>query len=586
MFKLFKNLKFNHFKNQTRSLLTKLSQAFMLPIAILPFAGLMLGIGGAISANVTNDTAITIANFFKGMSEVIFANLALFFGASVVIAFSNKNRIYATFMFLIAYLVFLTIQQVFIFMNNGEFESILYFHTNQNNRFIVGQQLGIRSLQTSIFGGIIVGAIVAYVMNRGSEIELPTYLGFFSGIRLVPMIIIPLSSLLALLFLIFWPWIGILISVIGNATAKTPGGVDGLIYGILGRALMPFGLHHIVIAIAWQTNLGGQLSANDFSTAAQQLGVLQHEDVQTVIKSFLNNDGTNRIITGDQNIWIFINALPVNRLPINNSGSTMPIFEWVAKYADIYAGRFTQDYPTYLGTIQGIGLALILTAKKENRKRTIAIIGSAMIVAFLTGITEPLEFSFLFIAPLFYYAIYVPLSGFAYMFMKLSGAHVGVGFARGFIDYIIYGVVPYAKGTNFYWALPIAAGLGTISFTSFYFMIKKFNYQTPGRASDVQLINKKQYQELKQTGKNVEMVDQLVEAYGGVENLKNVTACATRLRVTVNDETKVDKDKIIELGALGFIAKGTSSQAIFGGKAQILSSQINEKYADKIKKSN
>lgn len=489
----FKTKPFLDFKDKSRELLTKLSQAFMLPIAILPFAGLMLGIGGAIGANTTGVVATTIANFFKSISEIVFANLPLLFGASVAVAFTNKNRIYATFMFLIGFLVFLSIQNVFIFFDkNNKFLSILYFHTNINNQFIIGSQLGIRSLQTSIFGEIIVGAIVAWIMNRVSEIELPAYLGFFSEIRLVPIILIPIAAILGLLFLIFWPWIGALISTIGALTAKAPGGVDGLTYGMLARALMPFDLHHIVIALAWQTNLGGQLNQQDFINAAKALNVINHKSIQVVINAFVQSDGSVKIITGDQNIWFFLNGLSINNLPINNIGGTLPLFEWVAKNVKVYAGRFIQDYPIYLGAIQGIGLAIIFSAKKQNRKKIITIIGSAMVVTFLTGITEPLEFSFLFVAPLFYYLIYVPLSGFAYMFMKLSGAHVGVGFARGFIDYIIYEIIQFKKGTNFYWAIPIALGMGVFSFLSFYLMIKKFNWKTSGRTDQpIVLINKK-----------------------------------------------------------------------------------------------
>lgn len=581
-------IKFLDFKNNSRSFLTRLSQAFMLPIAILPFAGLMLGIGGAIGANVKEGGAILVGDFLRGASGVIFDNIPLFFGASVAIAFSKKNRIYAGFTFLLAYLVFLSIQSVFIFYENGTFKSILGLHNKMSDQYIVSLQLGIRALNTSIFGGIIVGSVVAWIMNRWSEFELPTYLSFFSGIRLVPIILIPFSAILAFTFLLIWPWVGRLIETIGYWSAQAPGGVDGLVYGMLGRALMPLGLHHILISIAWQTNLGGELTQVKFVGAAETLGVLNHPDIQGVLKSFENVDGTFKIFSGDQRIWNFLNSLPYNTLPTNNNGGSLPLFQWVARYTSVHAGRFMQDYPIYLGAIQGIGLALIFSAKKENRKKIAAIIGSSMAVAFLTGITEPLEFSFLFVAPLFYYWIYVPLSGLAYMFMKLAGAHVGVGFARGFIDYIIFGALPIQKGTQFYWAIPFALGMGIFTFFTFSWMIKRFNWKTPGRSDEeAKLINKKEYLANKNQTRNQneateEISDILVRGYGGITNIISVTACATRLRVTVKDESKVNKDLIMAQGARGFISKGTSSQAIFGGKAQILSSQITEKYGDKI----
>ncbi|WP_322536593.1 PTS transporter subunit EIIC [Mycoplasmopsis pulmonis] len=600
MNKFFKTYFFN-FKNKSRTTLVKLSQAFMLPISILPIAGLLLGIGGAIGANSSTSVAIIFANFFKGASDIIFANLAMLFGASVVISFTNKNRIYGTFMFIIGYLIFLSIQSVFIHFNDkNEFVDIFFFHTNPDNAFLVGKTLGISSLQTSIFGGIIVATFVVFIMNRWSEIELPYYLGFFSGIKLVPFILLPFSVLLAIAFLILWPFIGIVIAWIGKQASYAPGGVDGLVYGMLARALMPLGLHHIVIAIAWQTKLGGELSLNEFKNVASSLGVLDTFEIQSVIKAF--DDLKVPSIDGDQNIWNFINKLPVNKLPINNSGASEPIFQWLASRVGVHAGRFTQDYPIYLGAIQGIGLAMILASYKKNRKKVAAIVGSSMFVAFLTGITEPLEFSFLFVAPSFYYLFYVPISGFAYMFMKIFKAHVGVGFARGFIDYVIYGIVPYQKGTNFYWAIPISIVFLIISFIVFFFVIKKFDIKTPGRLEEeIVLINKKAFLELKnqkstnkektqnqniefseqnkkEISENDQLIQELIKAYGGLENIESVNACATRLRVEVFDISLVDENAFKNLGAKGFIKKGNSTQAIYGGKAQILSSKINDIY--------
>ncbi|NQZ29238.1 MAG: PTS transporter subunit EIIC [Mycoplasmatales bacterium] len=578
---------FKRFKTSTRELLTKLSRAFMLPIAILPAAGLLLGIGGAIGANVHTDAAKQTADFFKAMSGVIFGNLPILFGGAVAMTFTEKNKVSAVFMLIIGFLVFNSVQSAFIhYGDNGKvFKDIFFFHKNDSLKNMVVSNLGIKSLSTSIFGGVIVGAVVAFIMNRWSEVELPTALSFFSGIRLVPMIVIPAATVMALGFLIFWPWVGVAIGAIGHATAKTPAGIDGLMFGMLGRALMPFGLHHIVIVMAWQTELGGTISHADVLDAATKLGVENTDGVKTVLAAMTKD---NAVINGDQNIWNFINGLPVNRLATNTHGGSMPIFEWFTKNVGVHAGRFMQDYPIYLGACMGIGAAIICAADKDKRKKTAAITGSAMIVAFLTGITEPLEFSFLFAAPLFYYAIYVPLSGLAYMLMKVSGAHVGVGFARGFLDYIIYGAVPIAKGTRFYWAIPIAAGFGIFSFLSFYFMIKKFNWSTPGRNdNDVKLMTKKDFKKAKSGEKgnaDEAEINAIVEAYGTIKNIEHVTACATRLRITVVDEGVVDEAKLKSLGAMGVIKKGKSTQSIFGGRASILAERISRKYGSEIKK--
>ncbi|VEU59073.1 PTS transporter subunit EIIC [Mesomycoplasma neurolyticum] len=560
----------------------------MLPIAILPIMGLLLGIGGAIGANDKSASGQEVANFFKGMSEIIFANLPVLFGASVVVSFTNKNRIYSTFMFLIAYLIFLSIQSVFIhyekvqfdvegqLFEKEQFKDIFYIYKKDTDKYIVGKTLGITSLQTSIFGGIIVGAIVVFVMNRWSNIQLPYYLGFFSGIKIVPMILIPIATILGLTFLLVWPLIGMVIATIGKWAAKTPGGIDGLAYGILGRSLMPLGLHHIVIAIAWQTKLGGNLDKNEIIKVASELKVLDSAEIKEFLNAFKEGKTT---IEGDHNIWNFVNGLKINRLPYNNTGGSLPVFEWMAKYMNVYAGRFIQDYPIYLGAVQGLGLAMILAAYPKNRKKVAAIVGSSMLVAFLTGITEPLEFSFLFVAPLFYYIFYVPLSGLAYMFMKLAGSHIGVGFARGFIDFIIFGIVPYQKGTQFYWAIIFALIFAVISFFAFYFFIKKFDWKTPGRTEDeITLITKSKYNELK---KQDDFLNKLINAYGGIDNIKNVTACATRLRIEVKAPELVNNSIFKQLGASGFIQKGTSTQAIFGNKAAILASEINDLYFKK-----
>ncbi|WP_051619129.1 PTS transporter subunit EIIC [[Mycoplasma] collis] len=559
----------------------------MLPIAILPIAGLFLGIGGAIGANSSSNSALEFSKFLKGISEVVFANLPTLFGASVVISFTQKNRIYATFMFIITYLVFLSVQSVFIhyekvetgrIFDDGtketkvEFKDIFYIYKNATDKFIVGKQLGIDSLQTSIFGGIIIGAIVVFVMNRWSNIQLPYYLGFFSGIKIVPMILIPIAAFSSIIFLLVWPLLGIVIAEIGKLATKSPGGIDGLIYGILGRSLMPLGLHHIIIAIAWQTKLGGSLEKNEIIKVVNELGVNNTQEIKVLLDAFKDK----QTIEGDHNIWNFLNSLSVNKLPTNNTGASLPVFEWMAKHMNVHSGRFIQDYPIYLGAVQGLGLAMILAAYPKNRKKVAAIVGSSMFVAFLTGITEPLEFSFLFVAPMFYYLFYVPLSGFAYMFMKLTNSHIGVGFARGFIDYIIFGIVPYQKGTNFWWAIIFSLIFAVISFFAFYFVIKKFNLKTPGRSEEeIILINKNEYKKLKE--ENL-FLKKLIDAYGGIENIKSVLACATRLRIEVVDEKIINKEVFKELGASGFIQKGTSTQAIFGSKASILASEINDLY--------
>ncbi len=552
----------------------------MLPISILPIAGLLLGIGGAISSNLTGDTAQQVAKFFFSVSGIVFANLPLLFGAATAMTFTRKNKNSATFIFILGYLVFTSMQDAFIHYDAaGNFKDILWFHTDPKLAYMIGKNLGITSMQTSIFGGMTIGALTSWIMNKWSDIEFVPSLSFFSGIRFVPIIMMPFVILTSLIFLIFWPFVGQMISTLGTIAASAPGGTDGLLYGMLGRSLMPFGLHHIVIGLAWQTPLGGELTLPSIINAAESLGVAGDTAFGTIKAAFEQRGAVS--IIGDHNIWNFINGLPLKSLPVSG-GESLPIYKWIAVHTGTYAGRFTQDYPIYLGATQGIGAALIYTAHKEKRKKTMAIIGSAMLVAFLTGITEPLEFSFLFIAPLFYYLIYVPLSGLAYMLMKLAGAHVGVGFARGFIDYIIYGALPAQKGTRFLWAIPLSILFAIIGFVTFTYMIKKFDWKTPGREDDedVELIDKKIYKEKKFKNSKTSNadIDKIVKFLGGPSNIENVFACASRLRVTVKKVSVIDQEGIKGLGASGIIQKDKNVQAIFGGKSTILAEKINSKY--------
>ncbi|MDE5553087.1 MAG: glucose PTS transporter subunit IIA [Malacoplasma sp.] len=562
-------------KGRAKEFFSQLSRGLMLPVAILPIAGLLLGISGAIGANDSSEAGQIASNILNGMSNVVFTILPLLFCIALTITFS-KDRGASGFCSALAYLVFCSFQIAFFQYNDkSELVSIMWFHNDPILlSSIVTGSLGYTTLQTSVFGGIVVGLITSVVYNKVSKIQLPKVLDFFSGIRLVPIVLIPVISLLTLLFLIFWPWVGQVINLIGGGIQQAPSGSGGLLYGILGRALMPFGLHHIPIILAFQTPFGGNLELKALTDALSKNG-----ESQTTINTIVSAFGSGTSISGDQNIWNYINGLPYNELLLN--GQKTPIFEWFTKELGVYPGRYTQDYPTYLGACMGIGAAIIVTSKKENRKRVSSVIVSSMFVAFLTGITEPLEFTFLFCAPLLYYIIYVPMSGFSYMFMELAGAHVGVGFARGFIDLIIYGAIPVAKGTNFFYAFPLALAEGLVTFFLFWILIKKLNIETPGRGeNNFELINKKTYQELK--GKNKDQkngVDKrtidVIKCLGGLGNIQTVSACATRLRVNLLEPEKLDIKKAKELGSMGEIVKNKSAQLIFGGEATILSEKIN-----------
>ncbi|WP_434338245.1 PTS transporter subunit EIIC [Mycoplasma capricolum] len=569
-FKVNKN-NFRQFSSKITAILQKFGRGLMLPISILPFVGLLLGIGGAIGANIstTNQIGLVVSESLKAMSQIVFANLAILFTISIVITFTGESGS-AAFLAVLGYLVFNSTQSAFIHYNDKTLVDVFYIHKGEWLKSIVGSNLGISSLQTSLFGSIIVGIVIVKIYNKFKYIKLPSALNFFSGIRFLPILIIPSMFLLGLIFLLVWPYVGLLINKIGISLSKTPKGVDGFIYGALGRALMPFGLHHILITLAYQSAFGGVLEYDKLVFKLTELKVEQEtiNKIQEAFKSFTKNNA--QTIIGDQNIWNFINSIPINRI------EQIPIFLWFENNLNINAGRFTQDYPTYLGTCMGIGLAFILTSNKENRKQTASVILSAMGVSFLTGITEPLEFTFLFVTPILYYAVYVPFSGLSYLFMNLVSAHVGVGFARGFIDLLVYGALPVLKGTRFYWAFIFSLIQGVAIFIIFYFWIIKKDLPTPGRkGNELGLISKKDYFELKNKDNSEKRIHEIIKALGSKENIKSVSACATRLRVVVNNESLIKTKELIKLGSLGNIIKNNNIQAIFGGEATIISEKIN-----------
>lgn len=568
----------NSNKGKIKNFFSQFSRGLMLPIAILPIAGLLLGIGGAIGANLQNNVEATVAaNVFKGMSDVVFSSLPILFSVALTITFS-KDKGSAAFCSMLAYLVFCSIQLAFMqFNSDGNLLSIMWFHKDPNVlKNIVTSTFGFKTLQTSIFGGIVVGLITSLIYNYISKVKLPQALDFFSGVRLVPIVLIPAITLLSIAFLIFWPWLGYAINFLGLQIQKAPYGSGGFIYGVLTRAIMPLGLHHILIVLAFQTDLGGTINLSDLENALISNGYESTSEVyKTIITQFQNINATS--IVGDQNIWNFINGLSYNKLYDLSSNSNLPLFDWFNKNLNVYAGRYTQDYPTYLGTTIGIGAAIIFTCKKENRKIVSSVIGSAMLVSFLTGITEPIEYTFLFCAPWLYYLVYVPLSGCSYLFMELLNAHVGTGFARGFIDLVIYGGLPYLKGTNFYWAFPLAFGEGVLAFLMFSFVIKKFNLSTPGRNDN----NYNFSNAIKTNNKNskISIDDQkvalIVKALGGLNNIEDISACATRLRINVKNMNLIDKNQIKSLGSQGEVYLKKGLQLIYGGYATILSDKIN-----------
>jgi PTS system glucose-specific IIC component len=295
------NIKLENHKSKAMSkvmaVLQKFGRGLMLPISILPFAGILLGIGGAISTNVTTEVGQTVGGIFQGMSNVIFANLPILFCIAIVITFTGESG-GGAFMAVISYLVFTASQTIFIHQPDGEFHDVMWFYNQAGVKNLVSQNLGITSLSTGLFGAIIVAVIVVVVYNKFKYIQLPQAISFFSGIRFLPFILIPASFGLAVVFTVFWPWIGLGISWFGEKISQAPTGV-------------------VLITIAYQSEFGGSLNLNTLENLQ-----LDPTTKQTLIDAFNNFTNGSSSITGDQNIWNYINSIPLNTI------EGEPIFAW------------------------------------------------------------------------------------------------------------------------------------------------------------------------------------------------------------------------------------------------------------------
>ena len=540
-------------ENGVFSVLQRVGRSFMFPIALLPVAGLLLGIG----SSFTNPTMIESYNLagilgegtflhavLSIMSEtgnIIFANLPIIFAMGVALGMAEKEKAVATLSGAIGYFVMHTAISAMLKLN-GEIlaDGSIAPDVIEGS---IASTTGIMSLQMGVFGGIIVGLGVAYLHNRFYKIKLPTVLSFFGGTRFVPIITTIVYMLVGIAMYFIWPviqgWIYALGGLVTNA-----GYAGTFIYGLIERALIPFGLHHVFYLPFWQTGLGGTMMI----------------------------DGVN--VMGAQNIFFAQLASP----------STTQFSIDAARFM---AGKF----PFMMFGLPGAALAMYTCAKPSKKKVAGSLLFSAALTAFLTGITEPLEFTFLFVAPLLY-VVHAILAGLSFMLMHIFNVAIGMTFSGGLIDFILFGVMQGQEKTNWMMAIPIGIAYFIIYFFLFRFLIKKFNFKTPGREDDeeeTKLYTRKDYNESKADPKDqsvkqaaaLETSALIVQGLGGVENIKNLDCCATRLRVTVDDPSKVDQAGLKETGAAGVVIKGTGVQVIYGPRVTVIKSEV-EDYLDSL----
>ncbi len=569
--------------------ISQLSRGFMLPISLLPIAGLFLGIGSAMVNVVSShfhgidhlsegwNSFITFANFVKGSGDVIFGNLPILFAVAIAITFTTDAG-GAALTAVIAWLVFNAAQASLITANTDGTFSLFWKHDWSSAIFTNND--GMVSLQTSVFGGIIVGAISALMYNKFYKIEFHPIVSFFSGIRFVPIITFLAIIPVALIFLFVWPYIGQGFAWFGNHSAKWPGGMDSFVFGYIERALIPFGLHHAFYTPLWFSSAGGTLNGDTVAIASGTFHVAGHAIAihkgDTIAHDFaIAGVAFNASSSGDINMWFAAD---------NNSMN----FQDLKHLYGLNLGRFDQGkYPFMIFGLPAAAVAMIMSAKPQFRREATGIIGSAALTSMLTGITEPIEFTFLFLAPLLFWGFHCIMAAVSFMLMNLLGAHVGMTFSGGIIDWCIYGWLPFTLGTKPYMVFLIGIPLIPIYYFVFYWAINKWDIQTPGRNeldNDIAMITKAEYK-AKQKSDNsddkksskLSETKHFIKALGGKSNLKVVNACATRLRLTLNDGSLIDENALKKLGAFGIVGKGTNSiQVILGGKASVVKSRIND----------
>ena len=525
-------------KDKIFGVLQRVGRSFMLPIALLPVAGLLLGIG----SSFTNETMLaayglnsvihpgtliyTILDVMSQTGSAVFNNLALLFAMGVAIGMARKEKEVAALSGAVAYIIMNTAIQAMINAAGG----VEAMPANSTTTM-----LGITTLQMGVFGGIVVGLGVAALHNKFYKIELPQVLAFFGGTRFVPIVSSIVYLVVGIAMFYIWPVVQSGIAALG-ALVLASGYAGTFIYGLLERALIPFGLHHVFYMPFWQTAVGG-----------------------TAII-----DGVT--VTGAQNI--FFAELASKSTTVFSVSATR-----------FMAGKF----PFMMFGLPGAALAMYQCAKPEKKKVAGGLLLSAALTAFLTGITEPLEFTFIFVA-LPMYAVHCVLAGLSFMLMHILNVGVGMTFSGGLIDLVLFGVMQGNAKTHWMWVVVVGAVYFVLYYIIFRFMISKFDYKTPGRddAEEVKLYTRADVNARSAaSGSTATAGDDpvsalIVEGLGGAANLSDVDCCATRLRCTVKDVALVKQDVLKASGASGVICKGDGVQVVYGPKVAVIKAKLED----------
>lgn len=525
-------------KDKIFGVLQRVGRSFMLPIALLPIAGLLLGIGSSFTNPTTIETyhlqnviteggvLYTLLDIMSKTGSAVFDNLALLFAMGVAIGMAKKEKEVAALSGAIGFLVMNTAISALIRAKGGV-EAMAANST--------ASVLGITTLQTGVFGGILVGLGVAALHNRFYKIRLPQVLSFFGGTRFVPIISAVTYLAVGMLLFFVWPVVQTGIAKLGNLVLSS-GYAGTWIYGTIERALIPFGLHHVFYMPFWQTELGGSMRI----------------------------DGVT--VTGAQNIFFAELA----------SKSTQVFSVSATRFM---AGKF----PFMIFGLPAAAYAMYRTARPEKKKLVGSLLLSAALTSMLTGITEPLEFTFLFVAPAMY-AVHCVLAGLSYMLMHILNVGVGMTFSGGIIDLTLFGILQGNQKTHWLWIPAVGLVYAVVYYFVFYWMITKLDLRTPGREPDdaaPKLYTRNDLNREKASraagGKSQDTISALIlTGLGGLENLSDLDCCATRLRVTVQDPNKVSDSMLKASGASGVLRKGNGVQVIYGPQVSVIKSALDE----------
>ena len=526
-------------KDQIFGVLQRVGRSFMLPIAVLPVAGLLLGIGSSFTNATMIDTyglqAIlgegTILNMFLTVlskaGSALFDNLPIIFAVGCAIGMAKKEKEVAALSAVIAYFTMNAAVNAML-VNSGQIlddGSIADFVLQGT----ITSSVGIQTLQMGVFGGIIVGLGVAALHNRFYTIELPNAMAFFSGSRFVPIISTVVYVLVGIGMFFVWPVVQNGIYALGGLVTGT-GYLGTLIFGIIKRALIPFGLHHVFYLPFWQTGVGGSMEV------------------------------AGKMIEGGQNIFFAQLADP----------STVHFSADACRY-------FSGEFIFMIFGLPGAALAMYQTAKPEKKKQAGGLLLSAALACMATGITEPLEFSFLFVAPMLF-AVQVILAGAAYMIAHILNIAVGLTFSGGLLDLFLFGILQGNAKTSWLRIIPVGIIYFLLYYGIFKFLILKFDLKTPGREdedTETRLYTKADYNAAKESGgKGAEVSALITAGLGGKANIEDVDCCATRLRCTIKDPEKVQEALLKQSGSRGVILKGKGIQVIYGPQVAVLKTNL------------